>query len=80
MCILICMCIYNNNENHREEGFRYGLKLSKHTCGLIATHPNASIHFEDNAKVFKVRLAAYLGCRNRNQNKQRRRTIQNTCR
>ena len=27
----------------------------------ITTHQNANIHFGDNAKVFTVRLATYLG-------------------
>ena len=45
-----------------EEGFRYGLKLNKQKCELITTHQQANIHFKDNTKVPKVRLATYLGC------------------
>ena len=45
-----------------EEGFRYGLKLNRNKCELIATRQNANVHFKDNIKVPKVRIATYLGC------------------
>ena len=45
-----------------EAGFRYGPKLNKTKCEQMTAHPNTHIHFSDNTRVPKVRLATYLGC------------------
>ena len=45
-----------------EGGVRYGLKLNKHKCELITTHPSANLFCGDNTKVPKVRLATCPGC------------------
>ena len=45
-----------------EQWFIYGLKLNKHKCEIITTHPLANINFKDNTKVPTVILATYLGC------------------
>ena len=64
----ICSSTDSRTTNHfiqatEEEGVRYGLKLNRNKCELITTHPHANIHFEDNTKVFKARLATYRGCK-----------------
>ena len=53
---------FSTNSSKIEEGVRYGLKLNKHNRESITTHQNANIHFGDSTKVFKTRLATYLGC------------------